>query len=51
MFFQFISDLSSVKDLAKDQKTKDSDYNYTNWSIEQYYEYIMSNMSNYLFPY
>ena len=50
-YFKFLDVLSKVRDLGKEQKTKDKDLNYTNWSIEKYYEYIMTDLTPYLFPY
>lgn len=49
--FKFLDVLSKVRDLSKEQKTKNSDLNYTNWSIEKYYEYIMTDLTPFLFPY
>jgi len=43
--------LSEIRDLGKEQKNKDQDLNYINWSMEKYYEYILSNLTQYLFPY
>jgi len=43
--------LSTVRDMAKEQNSKDKDLNYVNWSMEKYYEYILSNLTPYLFPY
>jgi hypothetical protein len=50
-YFQFLDVLSKVRDMSRNQKTKDSDLNYMNWSIEKYYEYIMSALTPFLFPY